>query len=94
MQVFSTSQAAYIGRGLRNIRQHLTDFVNPHRVTAEQAGAYTTEEVDALLSGGLGFPFEIVSSEVTIAYGRQMPVFAGVWVEADFLIDGTLVVEP
>jgi len=51
MPNFVATHVSYIRRGLTRILEHAADFINPHRVTAHQAGAYTTEEVDALIIG-------------------------------------------
>lgn len=39
---------------LGDFNSHLTDYDNPHRVTAAQVGAYTSQQVDTLLVSKLG----------------------------------------
>lgn len=34
----------------QNLQNHIQDYNNPHRVTAAQSGAYTTDEVDQLMT--------------------------------------------
>jgi hypothetical protein len=44
--------ATLIGAGFgQDLADHENDFLNPHRVTAQQVGAYTTEEIDSMLQG-------------------------------------------
>jgi hypothetical protein len=47
--------AAQLANGFgQDLANHENDYTNPHRVTAHQAGTYTSQEIDAMFAGKLG----------------------------------------
>lgn len=55
---------------------HLANYANPHKVTAHQAGAYTQEEVDALVESlledlaALEPRFKVITDNITDVYSK------------------------
>lgn len=45
--------------------EHITNSTNPHKVTAEQVGAYTKEQVDGFIRNWSGY--------IVVPYGQQKP---------------------
>jgi hypothetical protein len=68
-----------IDKGGTGLEDHITDYNNPHRVTAEQVGSYTKEETNNLLSNKADLVNGIIPENQIPTNIRESVHYEGTW---------------
>lgn len=68
-----------IDKGGTGLEDHITDYNNPHRVTAEQVGSYTKEETNNLLSNKADLVNGIIPENQIPTNIRESVHYEGIW---------------